>query len=70
LFASQVESNCLPKGLTILKYKVSTSVLWVEVSFKGGGLEQAMNVIDIHRKHRYLENDNTSDIRKNRFVMD
>jgi hypothetical protein len=42
----------------------------VEVSFKGGGLEQAINVIDIHRKHRYLENDNTSDIRKNRFVMD
>jgi hypothetical protein len=42
----------------------------VEVSFKGGGLEQAIKVINIHRKHRYLEKDNTSDIRKNRFVMD
>jgi hypothetical protein len=70
LFASQVESNCFPKGLTILKYKVSTSVLWVEVSFKGGGLEQAIIVIDIHRKHRYLEKENMWDFRKNRFVMD
>jgi hypothetical protein len=29
----------------------------VEVSFNGGGLEQAINAINIHRKHRYLEKD-------------
>jgi hypothetical protein len=42
----------------------------VEVSFKGGGSVQATIVIDIHRKHRYLEKENTWDFRKNRFVMD
>jgi hypothetical protein len=42
----------------------------VEVSFKGGGSVQATIVIDIHRKHRYLEKENMWDFRKNRFVMD
>jgi hypothetical protein len=42
----------------------------VEVSFNGGGSVQEITDIDIHRKHRYLEKDNTQDIRKNRFVMD
>jgi hypothetical protein len=42
----------------------------VEVSFKGGGLEQAINVINIHRKHRYLEKDKKSDFWIKRFFMD
>jgi hypothetical protein len=42
----------------------------VEVSFNGGGLEQAINVINIHRKHRYLEKDKKSDFWIKRFVMD
>jgi hypothetical protein len=42
----------------------------VEVSFKGGGFEQAINVMNIHRKHRYFEKDKKSDFCIKRFVMD
>ncbi len=69
-FASQVESSCLPKGFTILKYRVSTSVLCVEVSFRGGGSVQESMRMNIQTKNRNLMKKIGVNLDRNEGVMD
>jgi hypothetical protein len=65
-----VESNSFPKGFTILKYKVSTSVLWVEVSLSGGGFVQELSSVNIKIKNRYLKRNKKGKLEDNEGIMD